>query len=1202
MQEIIDQILEGNFDYENGSLDFSCAKLEITLSPGEIYEGTFRIFAAPGHFTRGCITTSDSRMECLNPVFTGTDEEIGFCFHGEYMEEGEVVKGEFYVISNQGEYYLPFVVSVEHMVLDSSIGSIKNLFHFANLAKSNWQEAVNLFYSPEFVRVFNGSDRQYYEVYRGLSAYAGNEQNVEEFLMEINKKQKLEFVTEEAALQLDNPYAVAEAQLTIVKNGWGYVHLNIETEGSFVFTEKETLTEDDFLGNYCRLPVYIDSSMCRRGKNFGMIHIYNPYVALDIPVTVRVGEGRGAAGNARLEKKRLLVQLMEFYQAFRLKKISTATWLKETGKLVEYMVALDEKDVAARLFQAQLLITEERFNEAGWLLEHAVRLLQQRQDGRNVAGRGSLPEETSVLWAYYFYLTTLLRREEHYINEAAEDVKQIYHQNRNSWRVAWLLLYLSEEYNRSAAGKWQFLERQFYRGCSSPVLYIEALLLVLGNPTLLRKLGEFEQQVLLYGAKQEMLGGEIMEQFLYLVGKGKDYSHTLFLILERCYRRNQDVRVLQEICTLLIKGGRTGQKYFEWYSKGVEKELRITKLYEYFMISIDRNQIQTLPKMVLMYFSYQNNLDYEQSAFLYSYILKHKEEYEELYAGYHGRIERFVLEQIQKEHINRHLAYLYQEFLTPGMIGEQTAPALAKLLFAHMIRVETPFIQKVIVCQPGNLMEQEYALQNGSAWVPLYGNEYTLLFEDGEGNRYTKNVVFITERLLRPGKLLSYVTPFVEDSLELDIYLCDSRRAEMQVTEESVKRNLRVAESSYAEPSMKHGICLKILKYFYDADDMRSLDSYLERISPMDLTSGEKKQVLYYMVIRGKNHIAYEWIRQFGPYFAEPKVLVRLLSEVMQQNDFLEDTVLSSAAEYVFRRGKYDGNVLRYLAGHFQGMTKEMRDIWKAAQAFEVDCYALGERMILQMLATGSFVGEKTEIFRQYVAQGGKPEVEEAYLSQCAYDFFVKERLTEEYVFEEICRMYQRGEGMQRICKLAFLKYYAENRNAVTTQIRAALKDFLGQVMTEGIHLNFMKELKEYPEMESLLRPLQDKTIIEYRAHPGAYVTMHYVVSHENGEAEEYLTEEMEPVFQGVCFKEFVLFFGEKLQYYIVEERDGEEQLTESAEIQNSDIRGENQGSRFELVNDIVISKTLEDYDTLDCLLEEYHHREFLNDRLFEIR
>ena len=57
-------------------------------------------------------------------------------------------------------------------------------------------------------------------------------------------------------------------------------------------------------------------------------------------------------------------------------------------------------------------------------------------------------------------------------------------------------LYLSEEYNRSASGKWLFLEKQYQYGCTSPVIYLEALALLNSNPALLRKLNGFELQVL----------------------------------------------------------------------------------------------------------------------------------------------------------------------------------------------------------------------------------------------------------------------------------------------------------------------------------------------------------------------------------------------------------------------------------------------------------------------------------------------------------------------------------------------------------------------------------------------------------------------------------------------------------------------------------------------------------------------------------
>ncbi len=1194
MQKVINQIMEENFDYENGSLDFSCAKIEISLNRGEVYEGSFRIYAVQGQFTNGTVLSSDLRMECLTKEFIGCDEEILFCFHGENLEEGDVVKGNFYVISNQGEYYLPFVVSVEHALLESSIGAVRNLFHFANLAKSNWQEAVKLFYSPGFKSVFSGGDAQYAEDYRALSVYEGSEQNMEEFLIQVNKKQKVEFLIQEEELTLDTvrntgAYAVAERELTIVRNGWGYTRLYVECTGDFLFTEKEVITDDDFLGNRCVLPVFIDGNLCREGKNYGRVFLYNSFAALSIPVTVRIGDG-SPRNPQEVTRKRCTVQLMELYQAFRVKKISTGTWLKETGKLVEKLVAMDENDVSARLFQAQMLITEERYNEAGWILDHVAELLEK--------GAGS-----DTLRAYYLYLSTLIHREQKYVDRVTAEVEHIYREDNANWRVAWLLLYLSEEYHKSVTGRWVFLEKQYTAGCSSPILYIEAVALLNSNPALLRRLGAFERQVVWYGAKEELLKPEVVGQLLYLTDKVREYSDVLYRTLEKLYEKKNDVRILQQICTLLIKGGKADLKYFEWYRLGVENNLRITNLYEYYMMTLDldvpRGTPREIPKVVLLYFSYQNSLDYEHAAYLYNYILQNDDRLKDIYDTYRIRMEHFCMEQIGKAHINRQLADVYNRLLKPEMITEQTCEPLSRLLFAHLIRVDDERLRKVYVYQPGNRYPTEYQISDGKVWVSLYGSDYTIVFEDAWNNRFLKNVEYTIEKLMIPGKFLRVLMSFPIDNPELDLYLCSSEKEGTIKSAESAARARRVAESDGVENPIKHDLMLKLLQYYYDTDAAEALDEYLTKIDPEMLTAEERGNVIRYIVLRGNLELAGQWLKAYGPYFIDVKLLVRLIGPLMEKYNMAEDDVLTASAVYAFGKGKYNSTILRYLTLYYRGMTKGLRDVWKAAQSFGMDCYHLCENILVQMLYTGAFVGEKMEIFRYYVSQGAKHEVEEAFLAQCAYDYFVKERVTEQDIFDEIERMYLRGEPVKRICKLAFLKYYAENQAGLTESGAELTGSFLEELMEQRIHLEFFRE---YKHNDKVIQEMADKTIIEYRAEPHTKVNIHYVLLHENGESDEYSTEYMREVYAGVFFKEFILFFGESLQYYITEERGGDEQLTESGTLQKSDIRGNEAESRYHLVNDIVISKTLEDFDTMDHLLEEYYRKEFLNGRLFELK
>ncbi|MCM1026810.1 MAG: DUF5717 family protein [Roseburia sp.] len=1191
MQKIIEQILEGNYDYENGSLDFSCAKIELSLQRGEVMEGSFRIFAPEGRFASGTVSSSDLRMECLTGEFTGSGEEIFFRFHGEELEEGDVVKGSFYVVSNQGEYYLPFVATVEYPVLESSAGVIRNLFHFANLAKENWQEALSLFYSPDFTRVFSGSDAQYREDYRALSVYEGSEQNMEEFLILVNKKQRVEFLVQEDELTLDAAQAaeladtVTQRDLTLARSGWGYTRLFIECTGDFLFTEKEMLTDDDFLGNRCVLPVFIDGSLCREGRNFGRICLYNSYVSLTVPVTVRIGE-RAAAGTQRLTEKRDTVQLMELYQAFRSRKIGTNTWLKETGKLVEKQVALDENDPAARLFQAQLLITEERYNEAGWILDYVAERLER--------GAGD-----DALLAYYLYLTTLIHREEEYIKQAAARVEYLYRRNDGNWRVGWLLLYLSQEYQRSASAKWLFLEKQYARGCRSPVLYFEAAALLNTNPSLLRRLGEFERQVVWYGARQGFLKQEAVEQLLYLCDKVRDYSGVLYRTLEKLYEKKNDVRILQQVCTLLIKGGKTGEKWFSWYSAGVENNLRITNLYEYYMMSLDLEKRQEIPKLVLLYFSYQNNLDYERTAYLYDYILSNEERLGDLGDTYRMRMEYFCLDQISRLHINRNLASLYNRLVQPGMLTEANGGAFSRLLFAHMIRAEDDRLRKVYVYQPGNPYPAEYSLNGGRAWVSLYGGSYTIAFEDAWKNRFVRNVEYTIEKLMIPGKFLRSVLPFVSDNPELELYLTGDGPESGIDSPEGAERALRVMASGYADDAVIRRLTMLLLQYYYDAERWEELDDYLLRVPYERLSREERGTVVRLLVLRGNMERAEEWMRRGGPYFIDPKLLVRLLGVLMDRRGMGGDELLTAAAMYAFGRGRCDSVTTRYLALHYQGLTKNLRDIWKAADGFGLDCVGLAERMLVQMLYSGAFVGENMEIFRYYISHGAKPEVEEAFLARYAFEYFAREQLTGKEIFDEIQRMYYAGEPVQKICQLACLKYYAENRGELTKEAAGMTDVFLERMMNQGIRLEFFRE---YRENRRVAWELADKTIVEYRAEPGARACIHYVLIHENGEADEYRAEYMREACGGVCFQEFILFFGERIQYYITEEREDGEQLTESGSLQRSDVGSGGSDSRYHLVNDILLGKSLEDYETMDHLLEEYHRKEFLNGRLFELK
>ena len=105
-------------------------------------------------------------------------------------------------------------------------------------------------------------------------------------------------------------------------------------------------------------------------------------------------------------------------------------------------------------------------------------------------------------------------------------------------------------------------------------------------------------------------------------------SHPLVCrILFRSYEKDPDEDMLMGVCAYLIKGQCYQSKYHRWYEKGIAENLKITGLYEAFLLTMDLHSIQPLPKVIQMYFQYNNQLAYPYKAALYVNIIARKQEH-----------------------------------------------------------------------------------------------------------------------------------------------------------------------------------------------------------------------------------------------------------------------------------------------------------------------------------------------------------------------------------------------------------------------------------------------------------------------------------------------------------------------------------------------------------------------------------------------
>lgn len=122
-----------------------------------------------------------------------------------------------------------------------------------------------------------------------------------------------------------------------------------------------------------------------------------------------------------------------------------------------------------------------------------------------------------------------------------------------------------------------------------------------------------------------------------LILKSRQPTGAQFERLKHAYHKFGGKEMLSGICSILIKNGRTDEESFFWYKRGVQMELKITNLYEYFMLSVPSDYREPLPKNLLLYFLMENTLNSTQKAFLYANVLRYQEDTSPFIGNTQGR-------------------------------------------------------------------------------------------------------------------------------------------------------------------------------------------------------------------------------------------------------------------------------------------------------------------------------------------------------------------------------------------------------------------------------------------------------------------------------------------------------------------------------------------------------------------------------------
>lgn len=1176
----IGQIAAGRFNGTKPILAFSEETIDLSVIEGRSEAGSFVIESTNQIKICGIVYSTNPRMECLNPHFEGEKVRIRYQFNSKGLTEGDACEGKFVIVCNQIEYSLSFCARITRLYAEASTGAVKSLDDFTRLAASNWDEAYHLFYNRNFLNTIPYDNVYERLTYEGFACARPSGQNMEEFLIGVNKKQPVSISvdkSEEIFMASKEPQSGC---FTITKDNWGYTEIRLRTDCEFIKLSKPVLTLDDFIGKTYLYEYIIDASAMHAGRNFGRIYIDGVYQSFTIDITAGVRDDDGSISDIAVTKdiKECMVGIMELYTSFRLKRIVTGVWANETISILNHLHALVPDEHMYELMKAQAFIINRQRQEAKWILDDF---------------KHSNPDKKSPIWGYYLYLMTLLEREPSYVDNMTHEVELIFYENPDSVLLFWVLLFLRDQYFDDSAGKLKDIKYWVLRGCSSPYLYIEAYYLISQDPYLIKELSVFELRILSWAVKEKALTKELAGAIFEAVDLAGGFDNRVYELLTAAYEICPEAEYVGIICSYLIKGHKNDTCFHKWFELGIENKLRLTGLYESYLLTMDDRQISPVPKIIQMYFSFDNKLPYRKLAVLYNNIIAAKETEPEVYHKYRKAMGRFAMDQAQLRHIDDNLAVLYEDMLELGFINEELSAAFSDIIYTHKLIVFDKRIVRAIIYQNEMKEPQIVPVTDQCAYFELFSNDYVILFEDSRGYRYVKSISYRLQRLMDAEKYLDRCISLSPDRPQYIVSHFKHVRDYSDFTKDDLKLFKPVFYSESFSDSYKAVMGYRILKYCQLHDYEDYVRPFLQSINFDTLQKDARKYLIDMLVSNRLYEKAYDMAMEYGidMLAAASKVV---LCENALKVQHVDDDFMVQLAISAFKTGKYSDLVLKYLCENYTGPTDELINLWHAADKFSISSMKLDERILEQGIYTQIEPEKISDIFLEYYKRAGNDKLILAYISLVAHGYLHSGGCKADFIFDIIEKRFIGNRTLNDACQLALLKHFAEKTDI--TQAELEIEDtLLKYYIYNNMYFDFFARL-DYRLLEKYF--IYDKAFLQYESTPGTHVVLHYS---RDEDGEEFNSEDMVEMYDGIYVKTFVIFFGELIRYYITEEHDNSIEVKESNRLTCNNIPGDNDHSRYNLINEMIISDTLSDETTLKSNIDEYKRLDAATKQLFKL-
>ena len=1185
MRERINRLARGIIDDVKPQLVTEPTIIKESIGADETRRIEIQVSSKNKTNVKGLAYSSNPRLSIITSSFGGSKNRIICEIDSRFLDKGDRISGVVHLVTNGGKQDIPYEFNIE---LDSSqrvLNKVKTVEDIALIAKEDEETALRLFEYTDFKNIACMQDAKIASLYEAFSGRSNKARALEEFLVACHAKEPVRINVPEREFTYEDIKSELEITIPIRKSTWGYLEISIKPSSDCLRIDKHTITDKDFTGDQYELKVHADPNRLHIGKNIVSINISTVRGTLSVNIYLTAAEtvDESYTKDRYIYHKKYFAAYARYRLEYEYDIQNRKALAANIEKTLDRLSTWTEKKNLVAVLKAELMLTlgdSKKALEYVGMVRDDIKLYRQEQ-----------------LYEYFLleYIYAVLEDNKEKKDSYIRLVKKFMAEERMHSLFP-LLIKLEPTYIKNPASLFNLITEEYALGNRNPYMYLTYINMLNSHPELLHDIDNLEAACLIFGMRYKLIGSELSKAVAGRAAMIKKYSIKNVMLLTKLYESFQSEELVTAICSLLIKGDERDKKVYSWYKKGVDSKCDIIGIYNYLIYTMPDNLDELLPKSVLEFFvDKTESLDVSSRAKLYENIILYLDRDTFLYREYTKLIRGFAISQAKLGYMDSHMATIYDRIITKSDIDEELSKKLPDIINTYCIECNVDNIKYINVAYPELSSVDIYTINSGRAYIPIYTEDATILFQDAYSNRYY-DIPFRKKEILNKRELIEACYDIYPEHIMLRLgRVKQALKAGIESLTEAGVVERAIAKLPLSDTFRQQAVSALIQFYKDKPNDIKP--DFLLMTDKRTVSGIERVDICEALIDAGCYKQAYEMLKDYGCLNISDTSLESLCSRIILEKMFEHDKLLLYLAYKSVRAGSRSKVLIDYLCEYFNGSTEDMIFLFDIACAENTEMYDLDERLLAQMLFTDEY-NHIDKVFAHYLSGRKKSEsMIRAYLTIKSSRYFLNNISASDEIFDYLEKLYAgtpQESNIPAIYKLALIRHYA-SCDMLSDESSKIASSIVNGLIEDGIVFPFYKKLSKHIHIPS---DIMEKCIIVYRPKSGTKPLLRMRIAPEQ---EDFYEEEMRRMIFDIYIKEQVLFSGETLEYKLYDAGDYSELPSKEGSIKGNGMAAV-KGSRFDYLNNMSSYLRDSEMDKLQDTMREYITKAETAKALFDIK